>query len=717
MDYKKDKQPHVKDEEHHKKVQVLTAQRDRYEKYWQYDLSRFTQNARMLWGLNYGQWPDFVVQKLLSQGRRPSTFNIVLDKAQTFIGSIMGNGFDIRYSAASGKMDSLSLKLQDMYYSDQSLMDWDMSELESLLDSASGVGYESLTISSKYHDLGNIGFVKRNPRRVMLSPAWKSSNVDDLHDYITWGKFSVTEIMDLFPVHSERLKELMKREERDGIDYGEQIGISDYSSVSQKWGDLHCVIELHWIEKEREQWEFDRKNGCLFPETYEKFHSKDDIAQKMRYIQKMELEEKDIMFVTRTKVKKYIRAVCPTLDAELLLLDNPDLVQVGSVNLFPIGIKMEGQYQGIVDQLWDVQRSLNLNQMHQEAVQRTAAKNGVFADKALTGGDPDMEDEIANAWNDEAPFIWVAENVMADLGTSGGIIPFPKSQVTGDIFQRENNLLKMADTLSKLPAEVQGRNSQKVEAARMFQDKLALSQVGQKFYSTLYQEYKKAKAMAYARQAKHTYSGSKRTFAGRSGDDVFEINVPSNEKDEQGRQVTLDDISLLSEQKVTAVPSKKGVNIRTQLRDDYGVILQAVQGDPGNRPLTLAILNETIDTTELPDDAKETISKTIQLLTIDARLSVAISILQKQAQLQQAQGSGGPGGGEQQQPPGSQGGGPSAGEVIDAAQQHAGLPPNLGADATKENTPQQTSTRQPTEREAKEGTPQQELERRSKVAA
>ena len=720
MDFKKDKLPARKDLDRHKKVTTLIAQKDRYEKFWEYDLSRYTQNARGLWGLQYGQWPDFVVQKLVSQGRRPQTFNILLDKAQTFIGSIMGNGYDIRYTPTIGKLDSLCLKLQDMYYSDQALMDWDMSELECLLDSAAGVGYESLFVSSKYSDLGNIAFIKRNPRRVMLSPAWKSSNVDDLHDYITWGRFSVTEILDLFPVHKERLEELRRREEVEGIDYGEQIGINDYQTVSQKWGDTHLVIELHWIKKEREQWEFDKKNGCLFPDTFEKFHSPEDLAQKLRYVQMMGLEEKDIMFISRTKVQKYVRAVCPTLDAELLLLDNLDPVQVGNVNLFPLGIKMEGQYQGLVDQLWDVQRGLNLNQMHQESIQRTSAKNGLIADKALSGGDPDLEQEIENRWNEDAPWIWVAEGAMQDLGASGGIVPMPRGQVTSDIFEREGNLLKMADNLSKLPPELQGRQTQGHEANKMFENKVALAQVSQKYYNTLYQEYKKAKAMAYARQAKVTYAGTPREFAGRSGDETFKINRTSDENgmpllDDNGRPTIHDDVSLLPEMKVTMVPSKKGINIRSQLRDDFGTILQAVQGDPNNRPLTLAILDEVMDMTEMPDDGKESISKTIQLLTMDARLTTALSIMQKQTQLQQAMSAG------QKPPQGGEGSGnPPAlppDQVIDNVNQKAGLPPAmLDQPANKDNVPQQKSGRQPDEAMIKNGTPQQNVQKQ-KVAA
>ena len=671
----------------YQKVAWIRNQNDRYQAYWQADLERYVINARALWGLNFGQWTAAVVQKYLDEGRRPQTYNILMDKAETFIGSVTGNDSEPRFSPAQGEIDSLALKLQDMYYSDRALMCWEMAELEALLDSSCAVGYESMFISDKYSELGNIGWFKKNPRRILLNPGWKDSDPDNLHDYIDWTAMSALEIKQAFPQHSERLDALAAREERDGIDHGYNVGVSDWQTIQMKWGDRHVVFQLHWIEKVKRSWEYDKKNNCVFPETNFPFHSKEDIATKMKYVQMMKLSQDDITFVKQNKVTKYIRAVVPSLDAELILIDGKDRVQVGNCNLFPIGMKMEGQYQGMVDRMIDLNRAINKGEMNIEDIQMRSAKGSFLLDKALTGGDQELEQAIEGAWNDAGGRMWVSEGSTSDLGQHGGVIELSPSVVTNDIFNQQQRRYNLADALSKVPAAMDARTQSSREPNSMFENKVAVGMIGQKFYMKLFEMHKQRKAMAYARQAKYTYSGSTREFGGHGGAKPFRINVQRTNPDTGVKEI-LDDIGALPEMKVTMVPSKDGINIRTQLRSDYGVILQAVQADPNNRLLTLSILEAVLGTTPLPDDSKESFSKAIQLLQTQAALSVVASIKQLQGQLN-------PPPPQQTVPP----------QVIGNVEQNAGLPPKQIGDGT-EQVKQQVSQRTPDESEMMAGTPQ-----------
>ena len=60
--------------------------------YWQTDLERIIRNARMYWHVNFGQWPQFVVDQLRDEGRRPPTFPVIPDKLETLVGSFLANG-------------------------------------------------------------------------------------------------------------------------------------------------------------------------------------------------------------------------------------------------------------------------------------------------------------------------------------------------------------------------------------------------------------------------------------------------------------------------------------------------------------------------------------------------------------------------------------------------------------------------------------------------
>jgi hypothetical protein len=694
--YAKDKDRDPSKMDVRKRVIFIQQMFDRYQTYWQPDLERYVVNARALWGLQYGQWPSSVIQKLLDQGRRPPTYNVLLDKAETFIGSIISNAFVPRYSPTQGKMNDLVLKLQDMYYSDRALMEWEMIEIETLLDSSSGVGFEKMVVSNKSHELGNISWARGNPRRTLLNPNWKTSNLDDLRDYIDWTKMSVTEIMEFMPIHKERIMDLRRREETTGINYGENIGITDYKTIDQKYGDLHTVIQLHWVEKKTMDWEYDRKNGCLFPETDEDFHSKEDIAKKQKYIKANELTQGDITFLKKTKVTKYIQCVIPTLDPEVMFIDSEDMIQTGNLNIYPLGMKMEGQYQGMVDREIDVQRAINKSEMNIEDIERRSAHGCFLLDKALTGGDAELEEEIEQAWNDNGGRTWVAEGSTADLGQHGGVIELAPSLITNDLFTNQQRRYALMDKFSKVPAAWESRTDQPREANRLFENKVALGKLGTVFFTKLWEMHQKAKAMAYARQAKITYAGSTREFSSKFGGEPVQINTQTKDEDTGLPKVGYD-ITLLPEMKITMVPAKDGINIKSQIRDDTGALMQILAQDPNNRLAVLQLTSAVVDTTILPEEEKEGLKKTMQLLMMDA----ALPIMGRIQQYMQAFG----------QPPQPQQPGIGPQMVQQAAERGGAVP-----QAITDQSEAPSSQRRMTDEEMIKGTPQQPLQPQRRVA-
>jgi hypothetical protein len=673
------KQDKRTDQDKFQKIMALVQQKDSYARYWEPDLTRYTVNARSLWGINYGMWPKVVIDELQSKNKNPRTFNLMLPKAKAFIGSIMGNGYDIRYAPTSGNIDSLVLKLQEMYYSDKKEMFWEHSEMEAILDSTCGVGFESMYVSSKNHHLGNIAWVRRNPRRILMNPSWKSSNIDDLHDWITWGKFTIEEIFDIFPLHNDRLKELMKREIRDKtINYGVNKGIEKYTDPQQKWDDLHTVYELHWIERKREQWEYDKKNGCMFPDTSFSYHSDEDIAEKMRYIQKNNLEQDDISLRIRIKTTKYIRAICPTLDAELMLIDDPDLIQCGNANLFPIGIKMDGQYQGLVDSMIDPNRSYNEYQTTMDMIHSNGGKQGIVVDKGLFDGDDELQSDFEARYSQDNPLLFAAMGTTELLGSNGGILKLPQATISADIFRREEGLLNLMDRVSQISAEEDSRSQYAGQANKMFENKILAGKIGKWYDSKSYELHQKEKAAAYAKQAKYTYAGEQREFGGKDGKETITINKKVRNEN-TGTYETHDDISLLPEIKVSLILSRDGVDIRSQLREDLSSAIQAVSVDPNDRVLKLGFLRGIIKTISFPDEEKEDFDNTIELMLFQARLQLAVSIKQLMAVLQ-----------------------PSPGQI-------QGQLPGTQSNQQEQKVPQQISNKVPTEEQTFQGTPQEQL--------
>lgn len=670
----------------------LETQFERYGEYWEEELQRITRNQRFLWGVNYGQWPEEVVRRLISQGRKPPTYNLTLDKAETLLGSIMGAGFSTKFEPVNGKLDSLGIRAQDMMTSDKKQMEWDISECATFLDALCLVGYERMVISDKRHARGNISWERLDSVRVRRDPRWIGDDVDQLKSYFYSYMLTPSEIMEMCDENtSEILIELRRREEMDGVDYGHHLGISNYRDAYEKWGDRHQVIEFHHIKEKMEPWEYDRKNNCLFPDTGYELGSEGDRRVKIAYIQKMELGADDIVWDKRRRVTKYIESICPTLHREHYITHGKDRVQNGSVNLLPLGWRFQGMYQGLVDRLYDINISVNRGEMSMDSILTSSAKGAFLLDKALAGGDPERMRQIEDSWNDDAARIWVEEGSTSDLGPNGGMIELRRSNVQADHFRVVDRRYDLADKFSKVPAAQESRTENSGEPNSLFENKQLVASIGQWMYTEMIKRHAIKKASRWLAQAKLTYSGDQREFSSGSGE-TFRVNRMSY--DQNGNMYVLDDIALLPEYLVTAYPNKNSPIAKLQSKSNANQLLQISQADPNNRLLSLCFMSVIVEKTDI-DDEKGEIEKALKLLKRQAALQVAGSIIQAEAaikqQMQQAQamvdgaGAGAPAP-ESQQPP-QQLDGPEAEQGVD----------------------QQYSQVQPVQEESEAGTPQQEI--------
>ena len=662
--------------EYYERIKFVTDMFERYEDYWAPEQKRIIQNQKMFWGVNFGQWPSYVVEELRNQGRRPPTYNIIGKKIQSQIGSFMANGFEVKYSPINGKVDSLTMKLHDMYYSDKHNLHWKVSERIALRDMFNVVGYERMYISDEYNEMGNIAWEPLFPTHVYLDPGWKSGFVKDIRNYFEFGYYTAKEIMEMYPKSSERIKEIKEREERDGINLGMfHGGVIIYQHTEEKWGDRHKLITFHHTVKKNRMWEYDLKNNCSFPETGYKPQSKEDIQAKTEYAQMMGLGPFDVTMRKQIKNEKRIEAICPALDSEAFLATGKDKIQTNNCNIYPIGDYYNGQFKGTTDELYDIQVSFNKTEMNIDDIQMRTAKGAFMLDEALAGGDAQKMRAIEENWNNPAARIWVDEGSTVDLGPGAGIIQLPTSNPPADLFNTNNRRLDLADWLSMVPAAMDSRTESSSESGKLYQSKVQVGLIGQRYAMEIYESHMREKAKAYVKQAKLTYAGWPRMFTKAGLNESFWLNRRENVN---GKRVVIDDISKLPEMLVTLVPAKTGDNMRTELRGQYAESLQLL-GDPADRLARLAILSALYNTYELPEEQKEEIGLAFHILKTNEALNQTIinaSLKSKVAQMLQQMGGGAPQIGQPEQP--------------------------------QENQ-QQISYSEPSEEESVQGTPQEEL--------
>ena len=357
----------------------------------------------------------------------------------------------------------------------------------------------------------------------------------------------------------------------------------------------------------------------------------------------------DVTFLNQEKRIKYIEAIVPTIDNELFLISGKDLIQTNNCNLYCKGIRFKGQWQGMVDRLHDLQVAVNKGELNIQDIQQRTAKGAFILDRALTGGDPDLEMKIEEQWNDPAARIWVDEGSTENLA-KGGIIPLPGVSPTPDMFRQTERYYELSDRFSKVSSAQDSRTESKGESGKLYGLKYEAGLIQQKFLQKPYETNKRDKAEAYILQAKITYAGYPRTFGRSDTKDTFTVNKVGENRI-TGERVTLDDISKLPRMKVVITPSKAGISIRTENRRQYLEYANNLSADPADRLLRIIFTVAAAETGEFGDETKEEIRKAGELLKMEAALVTAGNIQEAKnrltgaemmAQEAQAQAGGGP---------------------------------------------------------------------------
>ncbi len=628
----------VFDEPKYVRIHWLQDMFRRYETYYQTEMNRLLTNQRMYWGINFGQWPAYAVEKLIAQGRRPPQFNIIARKIEGQIGSFLSNGFDIKYRPKNGKNTHWPMTVLDMMYHDKSNCDWESSEIVALRDMHCLVGYERMFISTRNDsDFGNIAWEPVNPGHTYIDPEWRSINAWDIENYFEYGDFSTSKIMRLYKNASERLRELKEREERDGIDYGDYMGGPQrYTSTEEKWGSFHRVYTFHYITHETREWEYDLINRNPFPETGFEKGSENDMRIKQAYVEQRGLQPGEWTTVKQERRVKRIEAICPSLDNELFLLAGKDRIQTNNCNIYPIGNNFYGQYRAMVDDLYDIQVSFNKGKMTIEDIMQRSAKGAFILDKALTGGDESMRQQIESEWNNPAARMWVDEGATADLGSHGGIIELPHTPVSPEMFRSNSENIDLADRLSTMPAAMDSRTEAAGEPAKMMQTKIQVGLISQKYGMKMYERHKKEKAAAYLLQAKITYAGYPREFRKSRGDENLVLNEPGIETS-TGRPVIINDVSVMPEMDVILTPSVTGADLRLELRTQYADVLPLFDKDPQDRLVKLVLAKEIIAAQDNREESKEELEKAFKVLITIEAMNNALKYTGLKQQLDQIQ--------------------------------------------------------------------------------
>jgi len=599
-------------------IQDIMLQKRRAEDYFYPDRERLVRNMRMYWATDYAQWPQYIVDRLRSQGRNAPSYNVTGNKVEALGGLLLKNQFDAKFEPKTGEVNSLTLRLQDMYLSDKELMDWDSSYKDFLINFLVTFGVEQMVVSDRHSPLGNIGFESVNPIMWMPDPNWKTPYPRDMRHCFKFGYLSAKEILDIFPDKRDELNQDLKLEDKYGEEYGEWRSPHSYlyKDLEGKWGSKHLVVEYHYLEPRRRTVEFNKREGVLFPEG-------DDVSKRQYALGRPggPLMPHEIMFIEQKKKVYRIQTAIPTLSDQFFFEDREHEIQIDRLPFFPAGVgRFNGQYRGIVDDLYDVQQNINKNEMDMTDIRQRAAKGAFFLDPEIVDQDPTEQEKIEAEWNNPGFRMWTKPGALSDTNARY-IVEVPQTNIPGDLVQNTDRMWNLADRLSKQPAAADARTESGSESGRLFTAKYEAGLVAQGVMNKNLELHLNDKAEAYMLQSRITYAGVERSFPMAGGKGAFKVN---EFVEADGHIAIRNDISKLPRHQVIITQNPKGTTISAHNRVLNAEMMKTLGSNQGL--LQVALMERIFDSLEVSEEEKEENRRMMEILKLRETMMVVNDI-------------------------------------------------------------------------------------------
>ena len=638
--------------------------------YYRPDRERLVRNRRMYSGVNNQQWPDDIVGQLNDEGRQIPTYDIIKQKISGLAGQLLRSQYEIKFEPMDTAINSLTLKLQDMWYSDKETWNYDLSFFSFLINFLIQWGAEEMFVAED--ESGELGLAYRSldPTLITLDPFWMSIDPKDMKNLYRTPYLTVDQIFRLYPHKKEELLYEYARQKAECIEYGDNEGSTPYRDLETRWGDQHRLIEHHHMKYIERYWEWDMVNKRFFPETGFKNQSEDDRIAKKHYIEQNNISADMISWKKQKKSVYEVITIAPTLTNRVLLEDKPHYIQIGQIPIFVAApFKNANELSGIGDMLKTPQENINKYMLMMQELLDKSARGGMFIDPNMFDNDPSRLQQARLKWNRSGARIETAPGAL-ESGRKY-IAEFPSSHIPSDLMGFETLMRDWADRLSLQVPAAEGRAEAANETGVLFRSKYEAAVIARGAIDMVLKLHVKNKAEAYMKQAKVTYAGYEKTFAGNP---PFVIN--ERVATENGIGIK-NDISKLPRHRVSIQFSKSSLDVKTGIREILGTLKQTTQN-----PLMAAFLDMSIASTlELPEGLMEELKRIYQLIMRTAGTQEVAAMKNAEAQ------------------------------IVQLDQMMAGALQQLGQTGMpKEQVPEQMTMRETTENEVKQGTPEENLQ-------
>lgn len=472
---------------------------------------RSYRNNRMYHAVDAGQWNPKDIVKLGDVNRQAAQFNITAPKVDTLAGELLSETYDYDFKPVEGPRDSLTKSIQDTWYSDKELCRYDEQMEKIVIDGLIYAGDMKMMISHKYNSLGNIYFKRTEPGYLVRDPYWRSD--DDSECEKCWEIFymDAIELQRKFGISNPIVDSAVNQLKLFGGDYQNPDNDFNQRIQMQTIGHLYRVIEYHWMEILKTTRIVGQK---LNSDRYIPFPITEDKAKLKDFMLRNKVDPNTMMPVEYEDPIHKFNISCPQVELSKLLREGMGKIQIKRLPYFQFTVgRFQGQNKGIVDDIVDIQETINKRESKLTDLVSTATGGGKLANRDMFKT-PDERKEFENRANDPAYVGWVDGD---DLTNNRAIHYLNTNTYPSTLINQLERMWDVIDRVSRVPASMSSRSESANESGRLHAQKMAVARLAN---VTLFNRLKKLRhdmGEAYFEQWPWAYKGLSREFSTRDG--------------------------------------------------------------------------------------------------------------------------------------------------------------------------------------------------------
>jgi len=573
-------------------------------------------NWRLYDGTEYGQWDERAIRQAAQEFRPLSTFNLAKKYIDVTVGAVIQDSFELRYDTELGDDVLPAMVLNTIYLEDKDLCGYNDHYWDFVRAGFIYRGALQMFKDFRTSHLPRVGIRYWHGDNLMIDPDWRTNDINDAENIITWTWMNPRKIMDTYDKNSVELRaayEIWKQYNNKGgasLDHQASADSQVFDNSVQFYDSkngMFLVMDKYYLKKVTYVDVYDVEDATVITSTDK---------EQARILKKIYASNgRQIKLVDRSFYECWVRTTCPGLSLEMVLQEGKYEYQFnGYPFLFFSSDRINGRPNTWIDILKDPQVQFNKRMNTIMHILMTTANNFKLIEEDAFDSSDQAQDFVEKSNRPGGGFIVRPgsnkDNKIKYLEHGDPPNDFQNSATQVWNFMRE--LTPSVPTLTGM--------GERDESGVLFQAKLQQAQTALQLPSRYLKLFWENFGDMYFEAFKQTYTYPMKIILNKSSEKVF-LNVPGGI-----------DVRTISRLKVNVSQSPTSETYRRILLQSYLTIMPQIKDDYTMKEINRLILGALPNISE-PE--LEKLKASAQLSSEVTKKQLLLASLQMDQQIQQ----------------------------------------------------------------------------------